>query len=78
MKNSLMALLLFSFNLFKYHFPLSDIQLDTPNSANQGYPMPRALYAMESSAMKATTDSLPLEASKEIISATASGKVVFE
>ncbi len=59
-------------------YVLSDIQLDTPNSAHQGYPSPRVMYAMEASAMKMKSDNLPLEAGKETISATASGKVTFE
>lgn len=60
------------------HYVLSDIQLDTPNSANPSYPSVRAMYAMEAGAMKMKSDNLPMEAGKEIISTTASGKVTFE
>lgn len=60
------------------NYVLSDIQLDTPNSANQSHAMPRAMYAMEAGTMKMKADSLPIEAGKETISATASGKVTFE
>lgn len=59
-------------------YVLSDVRLDTPNSPNSGYPAPR-MYAMEavSSKMK-SGDELPLEAGKETIQASASGKVKFE
>lgn len=57
---------------------LSDVRLDTPNGANNGYPAPR-MYAMEAASMKMkSADELPLEAGKQIINASASGKVRFE
>lgn len=56
---------------------LSDVRLDTPNGANNGYPTPR-MYAEMAASAKMSSDQLPLEAGKQIINATASGKVRFE
>lgn len=54
-------------------YVLSDIQLDTPNGQVAEY-MPRMALA----SMKVAADELPIEAGKETISATASGKVIFK
>lgn len=61
-----------SLNASKYR--LSDVQLNTPNGEQHYAPR---MYMAEMS-MKASETSLPLEAGKQTISATASGKVVFE
>ena len=60
-------------------YVLSDVQLDTPNGANVDYSSTR-LYAAEASAVsfKSSADQLPLEAGKQTISASASGKVKFD
>lgn len=64
-----------SLNASKY--TLRDVQLHTPNGENY-HQQPR-MYAMSAKAATfETNDSLPLEAGKQTISATASGKVVFE
>lgn len=57
-------------------YVLSDIQLDTPNG-NQPHYEPRMYMAKESRAA-AESASMPLDAGKQTISATASGKVTFE
>ncbi|AUI67093.1 MULTISPECIES: SIMPL domain-containing protein [Glaesserella] len=57
---------------------LSDIRLETPNSANDGYTSPR-MYAMEAASVSMkSANELPLEAGKQTINASASGKVRFE
>ncbi|QLB20580.1 hypothetical protein A6B43_03070 [Vespertiliibacter pulmonis] len=58
---------------------LSDIRLNTPNGdINQNAPMPR-MYALSAKMASADSqpESLPMEAGKATISATASGKVTF-
>lgn len=58
---------------------LSDIRLNTPNGeVNQNAPMPR-MYAVSAKMASADSqpESIPMEAGKATISATASGKVTF-
>lgn len=56
-------------------YTLSDVQLNTPNGSTPHYET--RMYSV--AAMKSTADnSLPLEAGKQTITATASGKVFFE
>ncbi|OOH87208.1 hypothetical protein BMT54_10200 [Pasteurellaceae bacterium 15-036681] len=59
-------------------YVLSDVQLDTPNSSTANY-APR-MYAAEAkvAAFKSSADELPMEAGKQTISASASGKVKFD
>lgn len=54
-------------------YTLSDVQLHTPNGD-----APRYETRMYAAAMKSADNALPLEAGKQTITATASGKVVFE
>lgn len=57
------------------NYRLTNVQLHTPNGQNYGENRPlMAMAKMERSAM----DEMPLEAGKETISATASGKIKFE
>lgn len=56
-------------------YTLVDVQLDTPNGHTPHYET--RMYAMNATKMAADTK-LPLEAGKQLITATASGKVVFE
>lgn len=57
-------------------YRLSDVQLNTPNGEGAQHYEPR-MYMAEAMSAK-STEPVPLEAGKQIISATASGKVVFE
>lgn len=57
-------------------YTLSDVQLNTPNGDTPHYE-PR-MYAMSAKMATAESNALPLEAGKQNISATASGKVIFK
>lgn len=58
-------------------YTLSDIQLSTPNGANN-QTMPRMYSMTKMASMSKDMDELPMEAGKQTISASASGKVIFE
>lgn len=68
------ALLQKGLNASQYR--LSDVQLNTPNGATVQHYEPRMYMAEAVSAKSAET--VPLEAGKQTITATASGKVIFE
>lgn len=59
-------------------FVLSDIQLSTPNGDQPPYVSSPRMYEAKAMSLKAADASLPLEAGRQTISATASGTVTFE
>ncbi|MCK3654759.1 hypothetical protein A4G19_02960 [Pasteurellaceae bacterium Macca] len=59
-------------------YTLRDIQLNTPNGGMMHSPSPRMYKAAAVTLSADSQESVPLEAGKTTISATASGEVVFE
>lgn len=61
-------------------YVLSDVRLNTPNSDNQNYPVGARMYAASAkmASMDSAVEAMPMEAGKQTISASASGKVTFE